>query len=116
MMHSEQKKNCRSDTYVLCPVTEQEERLKVAELRRFRAYRNMILTHGMTKLYHEPEYNELRDRVLEHLDSFSNDAVRAIAYFYYVNASSIHFISHITNYSVRQILRIRDNIERELEG
>lgn len=90
--------------------------MTVAELRRFRAYRNMILSHGMTELYHEPEYNILKDKVLEYLDSFPNDTIRAIAYFYYVNASSIHFISHITHYSIRQILRIRDNIEQRLEG
>ena len=90
--------------------------MTVAELRRFRAYRNMILAHGMTKLYHEQEYNELKDKVLEYLDSFPNDTIRAIAYFYYVNASSIHFASHITHYSIRHILRIRDSIEQRLEG
>ena len=90
--------------------------MKVAELRRFRSYRNMILAHGMTELYQEPEYNELKDKVMEYLDSFPNDTIRAIAYFYYVNASSIHFVSHITHYSVRQTLRIRNNIEQRLEG
>lgn len=37
--------------------------MTVAELRRFRAYRNMILAHGMTELYHETEYNHRRGRV-----------------------------------------------------
>lgn len=38
--------------------------MEVADLRRFRSYRNWILAHGRTELYHEPEYNELLQKVL----------------------------------------------------
>ena len=85
--------------------------MEVADLRRFRSYRNWILAHGRTELYHEQEYKELLQKVLGFIDSIPDSMVRSIAYLYYVNASSIHFISGITNYSIRQILRIRDRIE-----
>lgn len=90
--------------------------MEVADLRRFRSYRNWILAHGKTELYHEPEYNELLQKVLGFIDSIPDGMVRSIAYLYYVNASSIHFISGITNYSIRQILRIRDRIENKGKG
>lgn len=85
----------------------------VEDLRRFRSYRSWILSHGKTELYNDKEYKRLLNVTLEYIDSIQDNTIRSIAYLYYVNASSIHFIAGITHYSVRQIHRIRDRMENE---